>query len=78
MKGQKLKGFFIGCGYFTLRVQIASSFTSENGYLVEAVLQEVVPGGAWYAVQDPERANHRIEPINDLTSDLRPTVLYVR
>lgn len=40
-------------------------FTPANGFQVEAVLMhEVVPGGAWYAVADPDEIKSRVELCN--------------
>ena len=47
-------------------------FSEANGYRVEAVLlREMVPGGAWYAVRDPEQVRRRVELCNR-----RPTYIF--
>ena len=47
-------------------------FSEANGYKVEAVLlREMVPGGAWYAVRDPEQVRRRVELCNR-----RPTYIF--
>jgi hypothetical protein len=46
-------------------------FTPHNGYRIEAVvLHEVVPGGAWYAVQNPDDARQRVELCNNAPTDI--------
>jgi len=42
-------------------------FTPANGFQIEAVLMhEVVPGGAWYAVADPDEIQSRVELRNSV------------
>jgi hypothetical protein len=42
-------------------------FTPANGFEIEAVLMhEVVPGGAWYAVADPDEIKSRVELRNNV------------
>jgi hypothetical protein len=49
-------------------------FTPANGFQIEAVLlHEVVPGGAWYAVADPDEIRSRVE----LRNSVRTYVLTV-
>jgi len=41
-------------------------FTEANGYQIEAVLMhEVIPGGGWYVVSDPDKIRQRVELCND-------------
>jgi hypothetical protein len=57
---------FMGHGFWQLSPElIYRVFAPENGYRIEAVLlHEVVPGGAWYAVQNPDEARQRVELCN--------------
>jgi len=57
---------FMGHGFWQLSPELLYRvFTPHNGYRIEAVvLHEVVPGGAWYAVQNPDDALQRVELCN--------------
>ena len=57
---------FMGHGFWQLSPELVYRiFTEDNGYRIECVLlHEVVEGGAWYVVQDPNDVGHRIELCN--------------
>jgi hypothetical protein len=58
---------FMGHGFWQFSPElIYRAFSPENGFRVEAVLlHEVVPQGAWYAVQSPDEVRHRVELCNN-------------
>jgi hypothetical protein len=57
---------FTGHGFWQISPElIFRTFSRENGYELEAVLMhEVVTGGAWYVVSDPDHVRRRIELCN--------------
>jgi hypothetical protein len=63
---------FMGHGFWQISPElIYRVFDAANGFQVKAVLlHEVVPGGGWYAVADPERMHGRVGLCN-----ARPTYI---
>jgi hypothetical protein len=63
---------YMGHGFWQISPElIYRTFSPPNGYQVEAVmLHEVVPGGGWYFVADPERLGGRVQLCNS-----RPTYI---
>ena len=57
---------YMGHGFWQFSPElIFRIFTAANGYQIEAVLlHEVVPGGAWYIVTDPDKIRSRVELCN--------------
>jgi len=58
---------YMGHGFWQFSPElIFRAFSADNGYQIEAVLlHEVVPGGAWYRVSDPDEIRSRVELCND-------------
>ena len=45
---------------------IFRAFSAANGYEIVAVfMHEVIPGGAWYLVNDPDKVRNRVELVNN-------------
>jgi len=63
---------FAGHGFWQFSPElIFRAFSAENGFRLETVLMhEVVPGGAWYLVSDPDAIGRRVELCNT-----RPTYI---
>ncbi len=59
---------FTGHGFWQFSPElIFRLFSPQNGYQLEAVLMhEVIPGGAWYLVSDPDHMRQRVELCNSL------------
>jgi len=59
---------FMGHGFWQLSPElIFRAFAPNNGYRIEIVLlHQVVPGGGWYLVFDPEKVRRRVELCNCL------------
>jgi hypothetical protein len=57
---------WMGHGFWQISPElIFRAFSEENGFQVEAVLMhEVVPGGGWYVVSDPDQIRRRVELCN--------------
>jgi len=58
---------FAGHGFWQFSPElIFGVFGESNGFAIEAVLMhEVVPGGAWYLVSNPDEVRQRVELCND-------------
>lgn len=54
---------FLGHGFWQFSPELLfRALSPANGYQIEAVLlHEVVPGGAWYAVSDPDEVHSRVQ-----------------
>src|SRR5207248_1444799 len=59
---------FMGHGFWQFSPEmIFRAFSPANGYeIVVVLLHEVVPGGSWYVVTDPEEVKTRVESCNML------------
>ena len=57
---------FMGHGFWQLSPEtIYRVFSRENGFVIKVVLlNEAVPGGAWYQVADPAICGNRVELVN--------------
>jgi hypothetical protein len=61
---------YAGHGFWQFSAElIYRVFAPENGYQIETVLlHENIPGGAWYAVQDPKEVKERVELCNGVST----------
>jgi hypothetical protein len=58
---------YMGHGFWQFSPELLfRAFSPANGYQIDAILlHEVVPGGAWYVVTDPDKIHSRVELCNN-------------